>query len=123
MKTNRLLWLLLILFAAAASGSALARDRHHGGHRHSHSHWGVYIGIPLAYPWYGVPSPYYYPGYYPGPVIVRPETQTYIERADTQPAPDQQFYWYYCDNPQGYYPYVKQCPAGWQRVVPTPPAN
>jgi hypothetical protein len=30
-------------------------------------------------------------------------------------------YWYYCRNPQGYYPYVKRCPSGWMRVVPSPP--
>lgn len=119
MRTNRLALLLAIfLSAAVAGGPALARDRHHYGHRHSHL--GLYIGVPLGYPWYGVPPPYYY---YPPPVIVRPEPQVYIERTDPQPAPDQQAYWYHCDNPQGYYPYIKQCPAGWQRVVPTPPPN
>jgi hypothetical protein len=30
-------------------------------------------------------------------------------------------YWYYCDNPPGYYPYVPQCPSGWRPVAPTPP--
>src|SRR2546428_12259210 len=29
--------------------------------------------------------------------------------------------WYYCANPQGYYPYVQQCPGGWRPVAPTPP--
>jgi hypothetical protein len=28
-------------------------------------------------------------------------------------------YWYYCQNPQGYYPYVKQCPSGWTKVPPS----
>lgn len=27
-------------------------------------------------------------------------------------------YWYYCQNPGGYYPYVQQCPNGWLQVVP-----
>jgi hypothetical protein len=35
-----------------------------------------------------------------------------------QPAPTA--YWYYCQNPQGYYPYVQQCPAGWMTVIPPP---
>ena len=35
------------------------------------------------------------------------------------PAPATQEYWYYCDNPQGYYPYVPQCVSGWQRVPAT----
>jgi hypothetical protein len=32
--------------------------------------------------------------------------------------------WYYCSNPQGYYPYIKNCPGGWLTVVPnvTPPS-
>lgn len=35
-------------------------------------------------------------------------------------APSQ--YWAYCQNPEGYYPYVQECPGGWVPVVPTPPA-
>jgi hypothetical protein len=31
-------------------------------------------------------------------------------------------YWAYCQNPEGYYPYVQDCPGGWLAVVPTPPA-
>ena len=42
-----------------------------------------------------------------------PSTPVYIE-------PEQPFYWYYCQDPQGYYPYVESCPSGWMRVVPTP---
>jgi tetratricopeptide (TPR) repeat protein len=29
-------------------------------------------------------------------------------------------YWYYCNNPAGYYPYIKTCPNGWQQVPPKP---
>jgi hypothetical protein len=29
--------------------------------------------------------------------------------------------WYYCDNPAGYYPYVRSCPGPWRAVAPTPP--
>ncbi len=35
-------------------------------------------------------------------------------------APSQ--YWAYCQDPEGYYPYVPDCPGGWIPVVPTPPA-
>jgi hypothetical protein len=31
-------------------------------------------------------------------------------------------YWAYCQDPEGYYPYVPDCPGGWIPVVPTPPA-
>ena len=48
------------------------------------------------------PWPYWY--YYPPP----------------SSAPSQ--YWSYCQDPEGYYPYVPDCPGGWIPVVPTPPA-
>ncbi|HUL00131.1 MAG TPA: hypothetical protein VLX29_04670 [Nitrospirota bacterium] len=32
----------------------------------------------------------------------------------------QQYYRYYCQESKTYYPYVKQCPGGWMKVVPTP---
>jgi len=35
-------------------------------------------------------------------------------------APSQ--YWAYCQDPEGYYPYVPDCPGGLIPVVPTPPA-
>ncbi len=47
------------------------------------------------------------PGYYP------------------QPGPPQGMappqYWYYCDNPAGYYPYVQSCPTQFRPVPATPP--
>ncbi|MBI3327102.1 MAG: hypothetical protein HYZ81_10440 [Nitrospinae bacterium] len=36
-------------------------------------------------------------------------------------APPPPHYWYACDDPQGYYPYIQQCPGGWRPVAPTPP--
>jgi hypothetical protein len=30
-------------------------------------------------------------------------------------------YWHFCQNPEGYYPYVKDCPSGWMTVVPSKP--
>jgi len=31
--------------------------------------------------------------------------------------------WYYCNDTRAYYPYVRECPSGWQKVIPqaTPP--
>jgi len=29
--------------------------------------------------------------------------------------------WFYCRNPQGYYPYVRSCNQNWEPVSPTPP--
>ncbi len=103
---------ILALAAAAvfASGSALA---------HGRVFFGVGIGVPVCcgpyyygYPYY----PYYYDTYYePRTVVVPAQPQRYIE----QSSPDSG-YWYYCAESKTYYPYVKYCPGGWQRVSPTP---
>lgn len=29
-------------------------------------------------------------------------------------------YWYWCDDPQGYYPYIQECNVDWIPVPPTP---
>lgn len=94
----------------------------------------VYVGPvwgPRYYPSHRhyYPPPYYFPPpvYYPPQVIVvpPPEPQVYIEQAElpaepvTQAAPAQQ-YWYYCNSAKAYYPYVKECPGGWQKVLPVP---
>lgn len=70
-------------------------------------YWGPYWGS------YSYTYSYAYPYVYP-PVVVQPAPQMSV-----QPPPSQ--YWYYCDNPKGYYPYVQQCPGGWRPVSPTPP--
>ena len=90
------------------------------GHGHGHGNTRVYIGGSF---WLGPPAwgpAYYGPGYYyppppyyaPAPVIVQ-QTPQYVERAQADAD-----YWHYCENPRGYYPYVRTCPGGWMRVVP-----
>ncbi|MGZ5575376.1 MAG: hypothetical protein ACXWEV_00735 [Methylobacter sp.] len=37
---------------------------------------------------------------------------------DPQPDGQEPGYWYYCTNPAGYYPYIRQCSAAWQKVIP-----
>jgi len=85
--------------------------------------FGVVVGGPL---YWGYPYPYYYPppyGYYPAPVYHPAPAPVYVER--DQPAADApaQSWWYYCEQSRSYYPYVKTCPGGWQRVAPTPPSG
>jgi hypothetical protein len=77
-------------------------------------YWGLY-GYPYAYP-YGYPYgyPYAYPYTYPPQIYVQPSPQLSIQPPSSQPS------WYYCDNPEGYYPYVQQCPGGWRTVAPSP---
>jgi hypothetical protein len=112
MKASKKLGLVLIAAAAAlmSAGSAFAWG---------HSHTRVSIGFGFGYPYY-YPSPWYYPpAYYPAPIIVQQQPQTYVERQEA--APEAQNYWYYCAASKTYYPYVKDCPGGWQRVQPSPP--
>jgi len=104
---------LVALTGAMAAVPAQA----HGGGR-------VSIGVGFGYPFWGPPywgPSWYYPPpyyYYPAPAVVVPSQPiTYIEQGSS----DQNNWWYYCDASRGYYPYVKECPSGWQRVPPTPP--
>jgi len=70
---------------------------------------GVGVGVPLVYP-------YGYPVYSP-PVVVESAPPAYVQ-------PEQQ-YWYYCQDAHAYYPYVTECPSGWQQVIPqaSPPSQ
>jgi hypothetical protein len=49
------------------------------------------------------------------PVVVQPPPPVYTQQPPADPN-----YWYYCENPKGYYPYVQNCPGGWMKVVPQP---
>ena len=87
------------------------RGRHgHGGGRVGVS---VFLGPGWFVPgWWG-PYPYY--PYYAPPVIVEQPSDIYVQPAPSAEAPR---YWYYCKDPEGYYPNVKSCPKGWMKVVP-----
>jgi len=132
---------LLILVGALTSGAAMAdRDDHdgrgyahayhHGYHRgydHDegrHVHFGMAFGMPFYDsgfypPYFGNPWPTYVS---PPVVVVRPAPPVYVEQGQAVPAPAPS-YWYYCAASRTYYPYVSQCPAGWQRVPAQPPAQ
>jgi len=99
-----------LALALLGSGNAMADHYHHGGPR---VHFGVMIG-PAWSPWY-YPPPVYYP-----PVVIERSPPVYVEQPAAAPAP-QTSYWYFCPEAQGYYPYVKECPGGWQKVLPQPP--
>ncbi|MGA7800225.1 MAG: hypothetical protein WCC36_05400 [Gammaproteobacteria bacterium] len=110
------------------------RDWDHGGDRHHHRGWGrrgdrdgrvhtrIFLGFGNAWdpgwgPYWG-PPPYYY--YNPPVVVTQPPPPTvYIEpQRESKP-----YYWYYCESAKRYYPYVKQCPGGWMKVVPHGPRD
>ncbi len=65
--------------------------------------------------WYSYPAPIYpYPTYVPPAIIVQQPPPVHIGPPPTQ-------FWYFCDNPQGYYPYVTACSGPWREVPATPP--
>lgn len=105
---------------------------HHGGGFVGHHGGGFALGYGLGYglrygPFggYGLYNPYWgYGGYYGygyayPPVITVPSTPpVYIQRNITPPLEPN--YWYYCRSAAGYYPYVRECPGGWEKVAPQP---
>ncbi len=121
--------ILALLSAALGSCSTMASagPHHHGGGHfggHFRPGFSFYLGAPMySRPYYpAYPYPYYYP-YYPREIVTVPvEPPVYIERERSQPQSQQlpEGYWYYCNDPAGYYPYIKQCADGWQQVDPTP---
>lgn len=121
MKNLRWLCGVILLAGTAVSGTALAE------HGRGHAEFGFYFGP--SFPGYYYPPPYYPYPYYPPTVVVPAQPPVYIEQGNPQPAPQQapsspaNNYWYHCDSPDGYYPYIKDCPGGWQRVAPTPPSQ
>jgi hypothetical protein len=125
----------LALAATAASGAALAgrADLHdaawrghdaRGGFIKTRVGVGFYFGPGVFYG--GYPAPYYYP---PAVVTAPAAPPQYIEQGPNGPVPvpgpdgvmPQQGWWYHCNQPEGYYPYVPSCPGGWQRVPAQPP--
>lgn len=92
--------------------------RHYHGHRGHHGHgssYRIWIGPGWRPGWWGSAYPCYrYYSYYQPPVVIPGQPQL------PEPSQEQETYWYYCEDPQGYYPYVKSCPGGWMKVVPEP---
>jgi hypothetical protein len=80
--------------------------RWHGGHWAQARHGG-------RFGWWWIVGPTWY--FYPSPVYPYPDP--YLPPAAVA-APSQ--YWYFCRDPQGYYPYVPQCRVAWQAVPPSP---
>ena len=116
--------IIFVFLALLLVGSLLVTNADARGGRGGH---GGNVGIGLwlgpgwwpGWGWPGYYPSYYYP-YYQEPPIVIQQPEVYV-----QPAPQEQSptYWYFCKESQGYYPYVKQCPGGWMKVVPTPPGQ
>ena len=141
--------LLGAIHASPALSGGGHGHRHHGHHNHGHHHhgggWGGFgLGLGMGMIGYGIGSmgraPYYAPFYgyppvgyganygyplnygYP-PVVSAPSAPPiYIQQevVQVQPQTQGENYWHYCRKPDGYYPYVKNCPGGWLQVAPEP---
>jgi hypothetical protein len=128
--------LICFVIALIASNAAWARGGwggggHYGGGHYGGGHYGggyyapyyggVALGLGLGYG-LGYYGGYYGGGYPSTTIITAPATPpVYIQQAAPVVQQNPAGYWYYCNNPQGYYPYVKQCNSSWQQVEPTPP--
>ena len=120
--------LILVVVVMGTAVPAFTWDGHRGhghrgygyrGHSWGYRHYGYrrpsVVIVPRVVVPFGV-TPFYPPVVVaPPPVYVQPAPQVYVQPPPPQP------YWYYCDSAQGYYPYIQQCPGGWQQVTPTPP--
>jgi hypothetical protein len=112
------------------AGQAARHGGHHGGGGRGGDAGGdgggsVIVGFPYPagpetpYPYPPGPSPY--PGSIPPGSPGRPSAANDSAASQSRPWP----VWYYCDQPSGYYPYVKVCMHDWQRlpVMPPPPGS
>jgi hypothetical protein len=115
--------LLLVILAAVALVSELAQARgkgsagagrsgHHSAARHHHHHHSrVFVGgvvaAPAFWPWWDYPA-------YRTVGILPAEPLYYIEKSDEGASTGGE--WFYCGAANAYFPYVTECPSGWQRV-------
>jgi len=120
-KTICLVFTVLVLVLASSLPGYVYGAGYGGGGWHGGGwHGGVWIGPGWGWGpwWWGAGYPYYpYYPYYPEPVVIQQQPSVYV-----QPTPqrEEQYYWYFCQDSNNYYPYVKKCPKGWLKVVPAP---
>lgn len=79
---------------------------------------------PYGYRAYGYADPFFRPYYaYPPAAVAPSRPPVYIQQPEPKLAQPKTNYWYYCQNPQGYNPHIKECPGGWTQVAPQPYAQ
>jgi hypothetical protein len=132
MKLMKSMLLAVALIGSASADVAWAShgQSHFTAHRsvQRHGGWGHSHGYYWRGGFYGAAWPWFYPWYYgyavpvfPDSLYPEPEAPVeYVEMNPAQPPDTSANVWYYCQNPQGYYPYVKSCADGWQKVPVQP---
>jgi hypothetical protein len=118
-KIIRIILALAVVVMAGALPANADRGGHwgHGGGHFGHhgGHAEIVVGPGLWWPGWWDSYPYY-PYYSSPPVIVQQPPEIYVQPT---PQAEPSDYWYFCQDPKGYYPYVKKCPKGWLKVVPS----
>ena len=126
MKSIKSVLMLLLLLGPLSATVAQAEHGHAGGGFHG-GHVGVFIDPwPWFYPYSYYPYGYYPYAGYPAAVVTQEAPTVYMEQgapAQQSATPAASGDWYYCRNPEGYYPYVRSCTGGWQRVPAQPPTQ
>ena len=138
--------IMLAIIAAGSLAAAPAWAERGRGHGHGGGHfWGpfagfllgsaivysatqpraVYFGPQVSYWPYG-PANTVGPTYYVDPIYVAPPLASIpppppgASQVSALGMPGSEW-WYFCKDPNGYYPYVRECQSGWEKVSPTPP--
>jgi len=105
---------------SGASRAGRARVEHSGASRRHDHDWADFLKESP----YSRPKFYYWPYYtfqpYSSPPAVTPfSPPAYIDQGTAlnfqSPGPNSTNY---CSSPAGYYPYIQECPSGWQRIEP-----
>lgn len=118
--------LSMLLAGPQASYAGQGWNGGHGGHGWHGGHGGggfrtsIFLGGGFYGPGFFWPRPWapYYAYGSPYPYAYSPQVVGQSPPTFVQQEPEAASYWYYCQNPQGYYPYVPQCGSGWMQVVP-----
>ncbi|MBA3754744.1 MAG: hypothetical protein H0X02_00275 [Nitrosomonas sp.] len=84
-----------------------------------------FLGVgPYGYRSFGYRDPFFRPYYaYPPTVVAPTRPSIYIQQQEPKTPRPKTSYWHYSKAPEGYYPYIKECPGGWLQVVPQPSAQ
>lgn len=109
------------------SGHPWGSSHGHGYGGHPYFGLGIYGAWPWFYPGYaadfsGYGLPVYADSFYsqaPAPVQYVDMAPPAVSGAKAAPGNA----WYYCKNPEGYYPYVKACDYAWEVVPAQPPVQ
>jgi hypothetical protein len=127
-KIKKAICLILVVLVPLISDTLPGYAKGHGhghGHgqrgRHHTFRGGTWTGTTWSEwdPWWWAapyyPAYLYYYDYWAPPDINQEPSPVYV-----QPTPqvEEQSYWYFCPDSRNCYPYVKQCPKGWLKVVP-----